>query len=261
MKEGSRDAEREPVAWHVTLRLENDGWLARRPAELRRASRLVHAHLAGQLLAFRIVDTHAHLLLTGARAGLGRRVRNLESALMQALRTAPFERARFVPVATLRHLHNTMPYVLRQTSRHAARMDPAHDGSILPDLLGLRLLPTSVVPNVLLHVPRLDAAELRRWVDWPELDGFTPDPAHLADAAAAALALPDLRTNTPATCFARRAAVHALPLGTAELGRLLRLEASSVRRMRSRPVPAELVRAVERQVRLRTALGTRPRWI
>lgn len=254
-----RYVEHAPLGWHVTMRLEDDGWLARTPGDMRRTAGLIHLHLAGRLLCFRVVDTHVHVLASGERASLGRRVQNLESALRQALGTVAFEPARFRPVATQRHLHAAMPYVLRQTARHGASLDPEHDGSILPDLLGLRVLPTEVVPHVTMFFPRLEAATLRAWGELEELAGFAPDSRFLADAAAAALALPDLRSNTPATCLARRAAVHALPLTSGETARLLDIDVCSVSRLRNRPVPPALVRAVELQVRLRTATSARRR--
>lgn len=251
---------REPLAWHVTMRPCNDGWVARRPAELRRAARIIHAACAeDRLFAFRVADTHVHVLLTGTRVEAGRAAQTIASALRQALHTARFEPARFRPITTQRHLHNALAYVLRQEERHGTDLDPAHDGSIVPDLLGMRLLDggDAVLRRVRMHLPRLASADVRAWVDFEALERVDPDPAHLADAAAAALGLASVRSNDPLACLARRAATQALPLTSKNVAELIGVDCSSVRRLRRQPVPGALVRAVDLQLRLRTAIAGR----
>lgn len=250
-----RYVEDAPLAWHVTIRVEHDGWLARAPSEMRVAASIVVAQLAGHVLAFRFVDTHAHLLLSGERAAVGKRVQILEATPRRVLKTRPFEPARIRGVFTGEHLWATLGYVLRQTSRHKAKIDLAHDGSILPDLLGLRMTTPNPVPHVLTFFPRIDATVLRRMVGWPELAGFEPDPRHLAEAAAGAFGLRDLTAETKATRDARRAAVQAVALKRGQLAALLDLDPATVSRLRHRPVAREQVHLVQQQLRLRTAIA------
>jgi hypothetical protein len=78
----------------------------------------------------------------------------------------------------------------------------------------------------------------------------------LADAAAAALALPDLRGCRREVVATRRALVQvAARVPTGELAAQLGIAAFSVRRLRAERVDARLVRAVTLQARLRAALS------
>jgi hypothetical protein len=81
----------------------------------------------------------------------------------------------------------------------------------------------------------------------------------LADAAAAALALPALRGRTPAVVAARRAAVHAAGdrMTPAELADALSVDERTIRRLRAQPPDVALRCAVDLQLRLRGALALR----
>lgn len=252
---------RDALAFHVTMRPNDDRGVARHPRQLRRAAQILHAQAGpGGLLAFRVADTHVHVLLVTDRASAGRTAQRMAVALKLGLQLGvPFEPARIRPIATARHLRHALHYVLRQEERHGTDLDPTHDGSSLPDLIGLRALDTAILPRVRTYLPRLEQAEVRRWVDLDEIERFSPDPVHLADAAAAALALPDLTGNTPVTYRARCAAAQVLALPSGEVALHLGIHVRSVRRLRRNVVAPALLRAVDLQLRLRTALAGRVR--
>lgn len=247
-------------AHHVTMRPASDGGIARTPAEMRHAAQIIHAHARG-LFAFRVADTHVHMLLLGGRAAAGRTAQAVEVALRAGLGIpVAFERARIRPIEDQGHLARALRYVLQQEKHHGTDLDPAHDGSSLPDLLGLRVLGDGALfRRVRTHLPRLEAAEVRRWGDLEEIERFPLDPRHLCEAAAGAFALRDVATNTPRSFLARCAAAHALPLPSGELARWLGVDARSVRRLRLAPAPAPSIRAVDLQLRLRTAIAMRAR--
>lgn len=245
-------------AHHVMMRLVTGDGVARTGPALRVASRIIVRHARG-LFGFRVVATHIHMVLLGGRAAAGRTTQAVEVALGAGLQlAAPFERARIRPIQDVGHLVNTLRYLFKQEEHHGTLLDPAHDGSSLPDLLGLRVVDDgAMVRRVKSHLPWLEAADLRRWVSMEELGGFDPDPAHLLEASAAAFALPKLEGRSEAEHRARRAAVHAVTLRGRDVAALLRIKERSVRDLRSQLAGLHEVRAVTQQMRWRTALAAR----
>ncbi len=251
----------DALGHHVTLRLVDDRVIARTPSAFRAASRAAHRAGAGRgLLAFRLVDTHGHAVLQCDRRSAGQFAHALELALRIVLDLpVPFEPARIRPVTDQKHLRFSTVYTLRQDQRHGVRLDPLHDGSSLPDLLGLRVLGTGLAERVALALPRVSPADLLPLLG-AELSPLPLQLSPLADAAAGALALPDLDGQGAPRVLARRAAVQVAlgsQLPVREVGDLLRITARSVRRIATEPAPDELVRAVCLQLRLRAALAAR----
>lgn len=249
----------ESFGYHVTMRLVDDHGIARSPAALRQAARLFVRHGAARgLVAFRIADTHAHVLTVADRWQAGRFAQVVEAALSQALRVpVPFEPARFRLIGGPAHLWSALRYVLRQEARHGTGFDLAHDGSILPDLLGMRVIGTDdIVLRLGRLLPRLTAAELLDWVDGA-LPSDAPCDLDLApDAAAAALALGSLVGRSPAKLAARRAAVHLFgrALTAGEIGIRLGISARRVEALRAESPARRILDAARRQLVWRTAL-------
>jgi hypothetical protein len=245
------------IAFHVTGRLADDGAIARSPEALRQAARIIKRHGEGRgLLAFRVADTHFHVLIACDRATAGMFARYASAALHRCLRLeVDFERARYRAVRSERHLFAALRYIFRQEEHHGSAFDPAHEGSSLPELLGLRVGGTVMNARVRRMLPRLRREMLLEWLAVGALDSARLDPAHLGDAACAAFGLTSLEGEHPAQCQARRAAAHVcLQIAPGEVHTLLRCSARSVRRYRRDPVTAAERRAVELQLRLRTLL-------
>jgi hypothetical protein len=260
------ELDRHSLAYHLTMRL-SEGWaIARSAATLRLAARLFVRHgVPRGLVAFRIADTHAHVLASSDRRTAGQLALYVESALRQALRLpVPFEPARVRPVADLRHLGSAFRYVLRQEEHHGTNFDPAHDGSILPDLLGMRLIGGgAVLPRLRALLPRLARADVLRLVGMEAFaDGARPiDVALAPDAAAASLGLASIHGRTAAHHRARHAAVHLVSgeLSAARAGQLLGLAARSVERLRARAPEPALMEAARLQLRWRSTTLERDR--
>jgi hypothetical protein len=258
----------DAIAHHISMRLVDDRVLTCTPAGFRAAARAFHAAGARRgLLGFGVADTHAHALVACSRAEAGAFARAVEVALRIVLRLpVPFEPARIRPVRDQGHLGSTESYVHRQQRKHGAFLDRFHDGSSLPDLLGLRALhavargggqaTSPLITRLGSHLPRLTPREIRGWADLVLPEGPC-DMAPLADAAAGALALPDLAGQDAERTAGRRAAVHvtlAAGLKPRAIAELLATTVRTVYRLATEPSPTDLVRAVSLQLRLRAGL-------
>jgi hypothetical protein len=242
----------EPIAWHLTFRLEVDRDIAPSSAERRILARTVsRVARPFPMLAFRWADTHGHVLTMGDRRRAAELARRIEIALQKALKPGVgFARVHFTPVYDVRHLKTAFFYVLGQDRHHGLSNDPLHEASNLPDLLGVRTLAIWTAVHVKKYLPRVKREHLLAVAGWsddavPALDG-------LADAAAAAVGLSDLKSNTVGARRARRAAVEVgAALSNTALGGMLGLSRQAVGRLRKRPVHGGTVDAVRGQLMAR----------
>ena len=148
---------------------------------------------------------------------------------------------------------------MRQQERHGVCLDPLREGTSLPDVLGLRVLDPSLATRFAARLPRVERADLLALLGVDLVRGPV-DLEPLADAAAAALALPDLHGQDPERMAAKRAAVHvgqAADLRPAQIAELLTSPSRTVRRLAGDAPRTDLVRAVCLQLRLRTGLARR----
>lgn len=242
------------LAHHLMLRLNPDRIIA--PTEA--ARRLLAATVLAlaekrRVLAFRAADTHLHVLVAGSREPAGELARRIEIGLSRRLRPGvPFAAAHIRLVRDQAHLVNTFRYVLDQQQHHGLGVDPFHDASNLPDLLGLRLLGAYTAADVTLFLPRIRRPELIALFG-VEIDGPIRSFAALGEAAAAAVALPSLvaGSGSRAALEARRAALAVAgdELSGRELQALLAVSERTLRRLRQRqPADPALVAAVTGQL-------------
>ena len=257
----AKDEARRSIAFHVMMRLVTMGAIARTKGALRLASQL--ALRAGKyrgLLAHRFADTHLHALLNGTRAEAGMFARVVESALRRVLRlNAPFERCHIRAIHDERHLLHVLRYILRQEVHHGTAFDEAHDGSSLPELLGMRLGAEWLAPRVQAALPRVHRQTILGWLELPDLETGDADLALLAEAAAAAWGVGSLEGSTARHARAKRAAVHLLDRLAPRMNaaRAVGIPHRSAARYRKDRVDEAELRAVERQLRLRTHLSRR----
>lgn len=247
----------EPIGFHVTFRLADDRPIATSVAALRTIARVVL--MQGEqrgLLAFGTADDHLHAALATDRATAGAFAKYVETALQWRLGLkARFERARIRPLHDQKHAYNTFHYVHRQDARHELGRDHPREGTSLPDLLGLRVLATSIIPRVRTHLPRVRYEDLAFAFPSVPLDQtLTIELSMLPDAAAAALALPELRGRSADVVRARHAAVHAAghDIRAELVSDCLGITVRAVQGLRATPAEPLVVRAVERQIILRT---------
>ncbi len=252
----------EPIAHHVVLRLRDERVLCRTDADRRRVARsFLERDPTFNLLAFRTVDTHLHALLAVAASLALEFARRVEISIELALRPgSPFAPAYAKPIETQRYLSNAFDYILDQEQHHGLTSDPLHEGSNLPDLLGLRLTGGFTTGLVRGFLPRVRRADLiarlpgGEALDSDEPMGYVHLP-HLPAAAAAAACLPHVRGRRPEAVAARAAAVAIAEefTGPATAARALGISRAAVKRLRLLQPPPALVEAVRRQARLRAA--------
>jgi hypothetical protein len=245
----------------VTIRLEDDRPIATTQAARRVVARVVLTQGEERgLLAFGAADDHLHAALAADRASAGAFARYVESALVWHLGLAArFERARIRPLHDQKHAYNTFHYVHRQDARHELELDPAREGTSLPDLLGLRVVETSLIARVREHLPRIRRDDLVRHFPPGAFDIDAPiDLDVLAAAAAAALALADLRGRSSEVLRARLAAVHAAgpDVSSRRLSECLGIGVRAVQALRAQPGEPTVIRAVARQALVRHAMKT-----
>jgi hypothetical protein len=249
----------DPIAWHITARLSLDRLLATSPLEYRSLARVVRDNATPRtgfdpgLVAYSMPDSHLHLLVRCDRRTAGRFVRCLESALCRRMPLpVGFERARFTPVNTQRHLCYAFDYILRQHERHESQSDPYREATSLPDLLGLRLSSAFVANNANRCMPRLDPSHLVKHLGHPLRQGTNPEV--LVASACAVMLIDSLQGNRPDAVLARRLAVHwgaEQGLKHVDIASCLGLSPRSVRRSLRRQVDPSLTTAVGLQVGLR----------
>ncbi|MFZ5478571.1 MAG: hypothetical protein ACOZNI_17505 [Myxococcota bacterium] len=249
-----------PVGYHLVFRLRDSRVIARDARTRRRLARsFLEIGDRFGLLGFGLAANHAHGEFVCDRAAAGDAAQAIGSSITQALGLPVGFNVTYVkPIEDQAHLESLFDYVHRQDAKHGVVTDPLRDGSSIPDLLGLRMLGTSLEERVVAHVPRATREALRRHLPvGPAVSVFAPH--HLADSAAAVFALPDLRGNGPASVLARAAAVQiALPhLKTLAIAELLGCSRTTVNALREREVPDEVIRATKRGIALRAALGER----
>jgi hypothetical protein len=243
------------IGQHIMFRAKDDRVIARSPAQRRAFARVMLAH--GEefgLFVFRQVDTHGHAGAGCSRADAGRFARRVQSALTQVLPVeGGFAPARYKDIADQRHLEHLFDYVLEQQNHHGAFVDPFHDASNLPDLLGLRTTGVYTAQQVHALLPRVTRGQLLRHFGVDDLDGRLVDFALLADAAAAAVGLSRLSPRCRVSAAARHAALHVAgdAVQVSAVGELLAIGTRHVTRLRAQQPSEALVGAVRGQLFLR----------
>ncbi len=251
------------IGWHIIFRLIDDRVIAP-SVEARRTCARVIAGIGREadLLLFSVPDNHGHSVVGCSRAMAGQFARRVELALHRHLGlSVPFESARVRPVNGQGHLDSLVDYVLGNSARHGARVDPLLEASNLPDLLGLRLVARDTAARLREALPRLRRQRLLAHYEVDDLVAGT-HPGHLADAAAATVGRTRLRGQLPDVFSAKVAAVRVgtdLELGTAQIAARLDLSARSVRRIAGQQPEPTLVRSIRLQIGLREVLGIPPR--
>jgi hypothetical protein len=243
-----------PCGWHITIRPATEQLLCTTDAERRRFARTVHRLGRDRgLFVFNVADTHGHLGVVCDRATAGRLAHDLEAALGAALGLAGgFAPARLSPLRDIWHRENAFFYILRQQAHHGLAADPFHDGSALPDLLGLRVGAAWLPARVRALLPRVDRDRLLAVLGHAALEPGA-SAAGLA-AAATAAGCDDLHRKSPTAMAAKVAAVavgRGLGLTTGPVAMLLGLDPRTVRRLARLPADPDLVRAIMLQLGLR----------
>ncbi len=254
----------KPIASHLILRTQDGRPLAPGPTERRKFASVVGRYAEEfDIFGFDNPREHGHVGAACAGSAVGRLSRNLKNALSWSLDLpCSFLRIEPRPITERNHLLRTFHYILAQAERHGVDDDPLREASMLPDILGYRvLLPAKRVLVKVLGPKALDRRELLRNLGSLELRPGT-DLRHLPDAAASAVGADWSGGRHPRLVAARRAAVgigYQLNATTAQIAVLLDLSRTRVRALRAGEADdADLARAIRLQIGLREQAGIRP---
>jgi len=189
------------------------------------------------------------------RANAGEFARRVEISLQYHLDLhTGFAEAHLRDVRDQHHLQRAFHYILEQRERHNLPLDPFHDGSSLPNLVGLRFGLGDLKGRVRDRIPRLDLGGLgdRYGVANPRDTHFRLEdlPASVQSATLSTM------DENPRTTLIKAAAAQALgtQFSREEVCEALKISARQVSRLRQRPVPAPLVTALRNQLSLRAAI-------
>ena len=247
-------------AWQLVFHSPRRSPFPRDRYTVRRLVRVIVRVVGGTLLAFHISDTHVHVLVLADRDRAGRLAQALGLALAAATAGA-LPPAAITPIQDADHLRAAFEYVVCNDEKHGVVPDPWRENSNLPNLLGARRVAVTTVGAVRDHLPRVAGTHLRKlagWIDLP-LVAATPEivRAHLLDAAAAAVARPDLRSRHGDVRRVITAACQLaadVGLGAEETAAILEIGPSTVFRKRVvEPANALCVAALRLQLQVRVA--------
>jgi len=241
------------LAQHIVIKTVDNRVLAPTMDKRRKLARSVLRVSKGyRVLAMRCADTHLHVESLLSRREAGELVRRIEIGLHQQLGLpVRFAEPYIDHIDTQSHLFRAFRYILDQDKHHGCHMDPLHDASSLPDLLGLRVLDTDVIANVRSFLPRVNRSMLLSLLG-DDLCQPIENWDQLGDAAAAACGLSRL-THSPASVQARRAGVLVAgrSLTAPEIAAALNCSERTVHRLRGQQGDSAVMRAIEQQLRLR----------
>lgn len=244
-----------PLGFHLVLRLQDDRVLAPSVAARRRLARVFMA-LAREapVLAWRVVDTHVHVLVLADAAGVDALVARLRMRMARVHPGVPLLLSRRLPVRNQWHLAECFRYVLAQDAHHGVSADPLQEASAVLDILGLRVGCAPIALRVREHLPRVSRAELLEHLAVATLAPVGGTDA-LAEAACAAFALDTVTGRGADANAARHAAIHAAGDAPARVAAALGVTARCVQRVVSEhaALPDAAVRAVGLQMALRRA--------
>ncbi len=243
------------LGFHVRTRLATGEPIVRSTAQRGLAARCVIRLGGSTLSTFSLPDLLGMRVLHHARnaAEAGELCRRIEIGLSRRLGlSVGFVMYPPKPFADQWHLERTLVYILTQHDHHGVQTDPFYESSLLPDLLGMRVLhhARNAWPALQSRLPRLTRARLLQRIGWPALRPADGPLESLVRAACRARALPTLRGHTPDAVSARNALVHVAGprLSTADLATQLHLSPRTVQHLRKRPADPALVHAIRLQL-------------
>ncbi len=242
-----------PLGWHLILRLQGDHVLVPSVAERRRLAQ-AFVRLAGEfpLLAWRATDADLHVLgcLTDAQAETI--VRKLRTVFAHLHPGVPLLLVRQFPIQGQWQLAESFRRVLR-VDRHVGT-DSLLEGSVVLDMLGMRAVGAQLAARVRERLPQISPDELLPHLGLGGVEELCAL-EHLADATAAAFALPELEGKGAEPNAARAAGIVAADGLPAEaVAAALGVSVRTVERVRAdNDVPPAHRRAVRLQMGLRAA--------
>ncbi len=257
------------IGFHISLRLSDSRPIAPTVSDRRAVVRAVVSQGAHRgLIGFGCADNHLHAVLATQREVAGAFGRYVASQLRWMLHLAvPFEPMRIRALRSQSHALNAFYYCLRQDSHHELFLDPGLEGTCAQDLLGLRVVDPGLFARVRTCLPRIQYDRIAALFPPGSLEGasdyvidFVDDLQALPSAAAAAVALSNLKTREPLAVRARRAAVHLFAgrVPNDDLAKTLNIGVRAIQLHRRAPHERHIIVAIRRQLLLARVLRQMP---
>ncbi len=208
-----------------------------------------------QILTWRLVDTHIHLLVVQSRESAGKLTQVLETVINKRLNLAiGFSPGFIKPIANQNHLLQTFQYIMRQEDHHQTLIDPFHDASNLPDLLNLRVFEKPLYNHISDYLPRIKRSTLLHFLKRdPTLE--TKSYKDLREAIKSATGIYHLKKNIGIVRKAKRAALFLSKkdLSPVQQAGYLEISTRTIRRLKQKPPEPSLVSAIKAQLAMRQA--------
>lgn len=244
------------IGSHINTKLADSRPIALDVAALRQVAQgVLRVGRPFELLGFRLADNHLHAVLAEDHVRATEFARRVELSIQARLRPGVrFQHVWVTPIESQSHLRRSFLYGFRQEEHHGTEVDPLYEASNLPDLLGARTIGRWTVAKVRQRLPRIGR---------PQLESFLPvTPAEsnldldlLPDAAAAAIGAKELASPGARAADLRAAAAHSVRgwASRRAMAEILGVHPRSVIKMLAREADPDLVRAIDAQLRWRTA--------
>ncbi|MFH2007479.1 MAG: hypothetical protein ABI333_12915 [bacterium] len=255
------------LGYHIRIRLRDDRVIATDQRQRRILARAVleQGRHSG-LYAFGFPDHHLHAAARCTRKEAGGLAHRIGVSLKRKLALpVGFVQHPPKPIADTWHLYNAVEYILTQPEHHELdpELDPRHDASSLPDLLGLRPIGSYTAEHVRRWLPRLRRAAALKWLGVPALDPVDGPLDSIVEATLAAGCRNNLVGSSKEVIDLRCAAVKVIGnrRTAEEIAAMLEVSLRTVTWLRGRSVDEALVRAIRLQLNLTAQLGIRKRSI
>ncbi|MFH2005558.1 MAG: hypothetical protein ABI333_03115 [bacterium] len=244
------------LGYHIRIRLSDDRVIASDQRQRRILARAVlEQGRSSGLFVFGFPDHHLHIGARCNRKDAGGLAHRIGVSLKRRLDLpVGFVQHPPKPIADTWHAYNLVEYLLTQPEHHELdpRLDPRHDASSLPDLLGLRLVGSYAAQHVRRWLPRLRRTTALKWLGVPTLEPADEPLSGIVEATLAAGCRSDLAGSAKEVIDLRCAAVKIIgnryPI--AEIASMLDVSRRTVVWLRGRPVSEQLLRAVRLQLNL-----------
>lgn len=249
-----------PIAWHVSLALDPKTCSLDDPASCRLLARtMLECGEPFGLLAFRVHDHTLRVLVQASQSSTQDFARHLRICLAHRMDLgSDFQRVRLSAVVGPQQLYWQLLHVLRGPALPVH--DPLAEASNLHDLLGLRVIGRATRLRLVALLPELDPASLQSLLPVSDFATAPIIDELLTDSAAAAACVAHVDVSGADGRRARAALHLARVVLRTRRGRGPRVTARALQELLAERNGQELVDAVLRQTRLRSAVAdARPR--
>ncbi len=243
-----------PLAYHLILRLLDNRVIITTPSKRAILIQTINKlSLQRKLLAWRMADTHLHLLIVNNRREAGEFARVVEMALKRRLDLdIGFSPAYIKQIHGQQHFIKTFFYILGQGQHHKILNDPFHEASNVLDIIGLRTINSHAATLVNQYLPRVNKEAVLNLLNI-NLDKTIKDFSVLRAATASVVGVDKFHKRVDSEIDVRAAAIkivgNKLPVST--LAKQLDVSQRTIYRLKKRQANPMIIEALKSQLKMR----------